>query len=531
MEKNVSIEFSSNFECGNGTNFKQVGKDCWELELSGDIIYGPWYNFKVANKNSEERQIELIIRGIPSLPGIVSQADVPVFRINDSNWKKLPRAKIRIVNTERKRVFQEPITYYWEKEVEVPKDRNVEYKLSDIYLPLNLPPNSIVQIAATYPYDYSTLLDWLNKLLKLEKDLRRLFKVEEIGKTEEGRTIYLIQLTNPEVKEENKQVLLITARMHPSLESSGSFGVEGIVEFLLSRNTKASEILRDYIINIIPMCCIDGIVHGDPHYDGNGIDLWHDFIDLKAKSSQAIFKVMQTLNPDFYIDFHGWVSHDSGEWPYDGAYFNVKGVDKIMSTHYEKMIDILKSKVYGFASYALFQFLGNDCPNSVIYDCFHTPSCVIEINPGLSSIEQVKERAVDTFITICDILKLRWEGYPNSGTPNREIKSIGRVTLFAWGRNYKAIRNSRKTLWQKRESIDISYKESHSKIIINVNPKSIIEVDAAVRIQMPKKNIKERVTIKDMPIKSIVKTEGSDYYYIFVPLPSPLKSPVEIILE
>ena len=59
---------------------------------------------------------------------------------------------------------------------------------------------------------------------------------------------------------------MFTARVHPS-ETSSSFFIEGLVEFLLG-DSKASELLRElFIFQIIPMLNPDGVEHGNFRFD------------------------------------------------------------------------------------------------------------------------------------------------------------------------------------------------------------------------------------------------------------------------
>lgn len=62
------------------------------------------------------------------------------------------------------------------------------------------------------------------------------------------------------------------ARQHPG-ETTGSFMIEGVIEFLISTNEIASNLRENYVFKIVPMINIDGVIHGNNRCSLSGSDL------------------------------------------------------------------------------------------------------------------------------------------------------------------------------------------------------------------------------------------------------------------
>jgi len=402
MSTHKSLRIRSDFPSGNGKDFQEIKPDHWTMELEGDFIYGPWYYVEFEENAAEEREVELKILGIPSTPDLL-QAECPVIKVNEGEWQKLPQERVSIENTDKTGIFETPVLFFWEQGKKVPKDRKATHLLSNICLKLHIPANSRLRLATTYPYTYGHLLKWLNALSKGNGPLAKYIKVKSVGKSEEGRDIPVVILTNFK-KKKKKRRIFITARMHPCLEASGSWGTEKIVEFLLGGSRHSRELLNQFVFSIIPMVNVDGVHKGNPHYNARGVDIWIDFNGRKSKEAQEVFDFMINFKPEFYIDLHGWLSHDKGRWPFDGAYIDTIGVDSFDRDYYIRMIECLKNKIEGFASYALYRFVVPESSIAVAYRELHALGCVLEINPSFSSVYSVKKRTLNSFLGICDFL-------------------------------------------------------------------------------------------------------------------------------
>jgi hypothetical protein len=91
-------------------------------------------------------------------------------------------------------------------------------------------PHDTVHFAYCVPYAYSQLLKTL-PALPHAKPLPAL-------KSLSGLDVPVLEVTDEEVSEYNKKVVLVTGRIHPG-ESNSSFVADGMLEFLTSADPTA----------------------------------------------------------------------------------------------------------------------------------------------------------------------------------------------------------------------------------------------------------------------------------------------------
>ena len=184
----------------------------------------------------------------------------------------------------------------------------------------NYKPNVKYYFASCYPYTYTQLRLYLNTLNK--NCYKKIIKFGEAGKTYNKNKIPYLVITNFECDEEElseKKCILITGRIH-SGETSSSYAVQGIIDFLVNMNNPISKYLRDkFIFKIIPMLNIDGVIFGNYRLNILGKDmnrLWtpnlpFDSIECDESSLyindiiDIIKKTLNNRNIFLYCDFHG----------------------------------------------------------------------------------------------------------------------------------------------------------------------------------------------------------------------------------
>lgn len=108
-----------------------------------------------------------------------------------------------------------------------------------------------------------------------------------------------------------KKSIIISSRVHPG-ETQASFALEGMVNFLLSDNSRAKELRRKYIFSVIPMLNPDGVIQGNHRTCLAGYDMnrrWaepspflHPVI-YAVKNLATIIKEERII--DTFCDIHG----------------------------------------------------------------------------------------------------------------------------------------------------------------------------------------------------------------------------------
>lgn len=129
-------------------------------------------------------------------------------------------------------------------------------------------------------------------------------KLDILGRSAQGRALYAVRLTDPAAAEEDKEHALITA-LHSGLERSGSNTVLSLVEWLLSGDPLAGEILRRQVVVALPIPDPDRYEAGQvsPVYSAWTLDGPRD--PEKSPEAVAVQRVMDELQPELHADIHG----------------------------------------------------------------------------------------------------------------------------------------------------------------------------------------------------------------------------------
>ena len=140
-------------------------------------------------------------------------------------------------------------------------------------------------------------------ILKLQKDHPALVKVESPQKTRDGRPVYAVALTDPQVPADDKQHVLIVAGQHGN-EESGRMIALALMDWLVSPD--GTETLRKQKIVVMPNVNPDG-AERDIYDTAEGIrpNLDHAPQGPWSAEAKALQAVSRELRPEVYVDMHG----------------------------------------------------------------------------------------------------------------------------------------------------------------------------------------------------------------------------------
>ena len=113
-----------------------------------------------------------------------------------------------------------------------------------------------VWIAYQYPYSNSRLDDYIKEIQDSP-----FCEIELAGRSTEGRDIRQISITEPAVPLEGKKVIWIIGLQHCA-EMGAGWGLEGMIDFLLSQDPPAAEARKKCLFKIIPIVNVDAVSEG-----------------------------------------------------------------------------------------------------------------------------------------------------------------------------------------------------------------------------------------------------------------------------
>lgn len=126
---------------------------------------------------------------------------------------------------------------------------------------------STVWLARYHPYTYSDLQAYGETVKK-----SKYVKAASLGDSSEGREIPVWSVSNFAVNDARKSRVVIHARTHPG-ELASNFMLEGLIDFLLSRDPLAVKMRNNLIFEIVPMLNPDGVVAGNNRVTTYGVNL------------------------------------------------------------------------------------------------------------------------------------------------------------------------------------------------------------------------------------------------------------------
>jgi len=277
------IEITSNFECGSGL-IKNIAENVFFIQIQSDPPipitsidftggYDWYFCVKILNMKTQTTIIDLIFNKKPlnSLDNDWFPTNIPFFYSYDSlKWHRLLEAKIG--------------------------------SNGSFFLRLSLEPGNLMYVSNSIPFKYGDMNFWLRTV---QAKNERLCYLHSIGKTVQGRDIYMITITDPDVKEEDKDRVLITSGLHPA--EPDWLATTAIIEYLTGDSDWSKDIRRKYITDIITQANPDGTVLGTNGCNANGINLYWDFRPYDREQSPEAYYLWNWIEnhpPIIYIDFH-----------------------------------------------------------------------------------------------------------------------------------------------------------------------------------------------------------------------------------
>ena len=126
------------------------------------------------------------------------------------------------------------------------------------------------------------------------------FNIDVIGITRMRRDILGIEVGNL-----NKRPIAFYARVHP-YETIGSYFIEGMLKWLASGSTEASEFITNNHVIFVPMSNVDGVADGTNKLTHGGLNFSTNFRDSWEPEAIALKEYFTVKNPTVVFDLHSW---------------------------------------------------------------------------------------------------------------------------------------------------------------------------------------------------------------------------------
>ncbi|CAD8050123.1 unnamed protein product [Paramecium sonneborni] len=276
------IQFNSNFESGNLDRVDQISNEEYNLFMRIDtnsIGHSNWFYFKTTN--NEQKKIKFNICNFTKSQSLYLKGMKPYILSKKGSEKHFTQQGEFVKYQSQGDLFVLSFVYYYEY-----VDDQVEF-------------------ATLPPYTYSELK---RQIFKWHKQSKQYLMKLKLTNTLSGLVMPLLIISDKN-SDINKQVFIITARIHPS-ETCSSFIMQGFIQFLLSESIMAQFLRKNFIFKIIPMLNPDGVIVGNFRNGLSGVDLNRQFLETDMTLLPEV-KALKDLIQDNstkligYLEFHG----------------------------------------------------------------------------------------------------------------------------------------------------------------------------------------------------------------------------------
>ncbi len=299
----------------------------------------------------------------------------------------------------------------------------------------------------------AVLRDWAKKH-------PHLMRLDDIGRSAQGRTLYAIRLTDSKRNDENKEHALVTA-LHAGLERSGSNTVLSIIEWLLSGESRAREILRRQVVICLPIPDPDRYVAGkvSPVYSAWSLDGPRD--PDRSPEAMAVKRVMDQYQPEVHADIHGTnlefaryiMFENSGSSysnlalrPYHREIIRQMDEAALAEGYPSDFAESDAERLYwgpGLEPMKSKLWVGRPNVYAAIYGYSHYHTLVSASEVGWERSGVLRHRR------LLEIGNETWPGEHDPGYPTRVILANTHSMVTAYGQTAAARRRSRVELWNK----------------------------------------------------------------------------------
>jgi zinc carboxypeptidase len=303
--------------------------------------------------------------------------------------------------------------------------------------------------------------DKLEALLKLwAGEHSEIMELEQLGRSVEGRPVYAVSLTDGQADADQKEHALVTS-LHGGLERSASTTVMAIIEWLLSGDPTAREILRRQVVVCLPVPDPDRYEKGEvsPLYGSWNVD--GPIQAAKIPEGTFVQRVIDRLQPELHADIHGtnleferYIMFESSATSYSNTALRPYHRDIIRQMDEAALAEGFPSDTAESDAERIFYgrglaniqdrcWIGQPRFYGAMYAYYHFHSLIAASEVAWERSGLLRHRR------LLEIGNERWPGEYYHGYPTRVIMGNTHARITAYGHTAAQRRNSRVELWNR----------------------------------------------------------------------------------
>ncbi len=271
------VVFSNRFPGARLTEIARTGDNAYTITVTPEnspINMSPWYAFQVRSRTKKEIFVTL------EYPASANHRYAPQISRDGNRWQPLEASRIEEIGRD-------------------PNDKRFEARPKSIKMRLAVDRKTL-WISAQELQDSARVFKWMDNLAR-----KRKLRIEEIGKSTEGRPLRMMTIGNPNAK----KFVMVISRQHPP-EVTGYFAMQAFVERIAGKSTDARAFQSDWAMFVVPLMNPDGVDNGHWRHNEGGIDLNRDWSAFNQPETRAVRDFLARKESDtggkfyFGIDFH-----------------------------------------------------------------------------------------------------------------------------------------------------------------------------------------------------------------------------------
>lgn len=265
-----SIIIESNFDSGNLRSANKIGPGEYNIELEPYNDAAVWFHFRIIN--AKDSTVTFHLLNEESGENIWHWLE-PAISADWKNWDNIFNHSYNNQAYTFTHTFMHDTTY-----------------------------------VCTHPaFNTQMMQDYLDEIETHPKVVNR----NVITTSVQGRPIDMVTLTDPTYPDSLKLGVWLISRQHAS-ELAGWYVLQGLMNWLLSTDPHATDVMKHMIFNIIPMMNPDGVYLGKYRTTSINIDLNRQWDNANPVTEPSVYAVTQLIEDwvnagkdfSYFTDFH-----------------------------------------------------------------------------------------------------------------------------------------------------------------------------------------------------------------------------------